>query len=50
LDQAAIKDRMAAAMTNGWRDGAQRVIEISLAGDGFHLTVAAVTRLVMMRS
>ncbi len=50
LDQTAIKDRMAAAMANSWRDCAQRVIEIGLAGDGFHLTVAAVTRLVMMRS
>ena len=37
-------------MANSRRNGAERVIEISLAGSGFHLTVAAVTRLVMMRS
>ncbi len=40
---------MAAAMANGWRDGAQRVIEIGLAGGDLHWTVAAVTRLSMMR-
>jgi hypothetical protein len=50
LDQAAIKDRVCAAMANSWRDGTQGVIEIRLAGDGFHLTVAAVMRLEMMRS
>jgi len=41
---------MAAQVANSRRNGAQRVIEISLAGNGFHLAVAAVTRLVMMRS